>query len=156
MELTKTQKDLKEAIVAHLLQVKQEALDELMQLQSTDEGEAQAEQEDHSNLYEEGKLDQVRNRIEARAKVADAHAREINLLKGIHTIEPTEEIQMGDVVHTDQGKFFVAVPAGEFTVKGETYRGISTDSPLFRALLGKQDGDKVTVNGNEFTLKKSF
>lgn len=156
MELTKTQQDLKEAIVNHLLKVKQDALDELLQLQSTDEGQAQEAQEDQTNLYEDGKLDQVRNRIEARAKVADAHAREINLLNGIHTIEPTEEIQLGDVVHTDQGKFFVAVPAGEFTVNGETYRGISTESPLFKALLGKHDGDKVSVNGNEFTLKKSF
>ena len=156
MELTRTQQDLKAAIVNHLLQEKQEALDELLKMQATDEGQAQEEQDEHTNFFEDGKIDQVRNRIEARAKVADALAAEIGLLKGIDTIDPTEEIQLGDVIHTDKGRFFVAVPAEEFTLNGQTYRGISTQSPLFRALLGKHDGDKVTVNGNEFTLKKSF
>ena len=156
MELTKTQQSTKDALVKQILQEKQESLDNLLRLQRRDNGEAKAAQESLTNTYEEGKIDQARNRITARSKVADALAEEIAVLKGIGTITPTEEIQLGDVIHTDHGKFFVAVASEELTHNGDTYQGISTASPLFQALLGKHDGDTVTVNGKEWKLKKSF
>ena len=71
--------------------------------------------------------------VTARSQVADALAEEIAVLKGIETIDPTEEIQLGDVIHTDHGRFFVAVASDEFTVDGQSYQGISTESPLFQA-----------------------
>ena len=156
MELTRTQQATKDAIVQHLLKEKQDSLDNIMRMQRLDNGEAREEQEHHSNFYEDGKIDQARNRITARSSVADALANDIRILKGIDSIDPTEEIQLGDVIHTDQGKFFVAVASDPFTIEGVEYQGISTNSPLFQALLGKHDGDKVRVNDNEFTLKKSF
>ncbi|OAV43437.1 hypothetical protein [Lewinella sp. 4G2] len=156
MELTKTQKELKAAIVQQLLKMKQDSLDNIMQMQKMDNQEAKKEMEDGMNMFETGKVDQARNRVTARSGVADALAEDIRILNGIDTIEPTEEIQLGDVIHTDQGKFFVACASDAFEIDGETYQGISTDSPLFRALLGKHDGDTVSINGNEFTLKKSF
>lgn len=156
MELTKTQQELKNKIVAQILKEKQEALDNILRMQRLDEGEAQATMDDTENYYEDGKIDQARNRITARSTVADALAREIGILKGIDSIEPTEEIQLGDVVHTNMGKFFVAVASDPVEIEGETYTGISTESPLFQALLGKHNGDAITVNGNTFTLQKSF
>lgn len=156
MELTRTQQATKEAIVAHLLKAKKESLDNIMRMQRLDNQEAKKETEDGMNMFETGKVDQARNRVTARSSVADALARDINTLNGIDTITPTEEIQLGDVIHTNQGKYFVAVASDAFTLDGVEYLGISTDSPLFKALLGKHDGDTVTVNGNEFTLKKSF
>ncbi len=156
MELTRTQQATKEAIVNHLLKEKQDSLDNIMRMQRLDNGEARAEAEEQTNAYETGKIDQARNRITARSGVADALANDIRILKGIDSIEPTEEIQLGDVIHTDQGKFFVAVASDLFTVEGVDYQGISTNSPLFQALLGKHNGDTVTVNGNDFELKKSF
>ena len=156
MELTKTQQSTKDAIVNKLLEMKQASLDNIMKMQRLDNEEAKKETEDGMNMFETGKVDQARNRVTARSSVADALAQDINTLNGISTIEPTEEIQLGDVVHTDQGKFFVACASDKFEIEGVTYQGISTESPLFRALLGKHDGDTVTVNGNDFKLKKSF
>ena len=156
MELTKTQQSTKNALVKQLLKMKKESLDNILRMQRLDNGEAKAEQEDHTNFFEDGKIDQARNRVTARSQVADALAEEIAVLKGIETIDPTEEIQLGDVIHTDHGRFFVAVASDEFTVDGQSYQGISTESPLFQALLGKHNGDTVTVNGNDWTLKKSF
>ncbi|WP_168038589.1 GreA/GreB family elongation factor [Neolewinella antarctica] len=156
MELTRTQQATKDAIVKQITKMKQESLDNIMKMQRMDNQEAKKETEDGMNMFEDGKVDQARNRVTARSSVADALAQDINLLKGINTITPTEEIQMGDVVHTDKGKFFVACASDAFTIEGEKYIGISTESPLFRALLGKHDGDTVTVNGNDFKLKKSF
>ena len=156
MELTRTQQATKEAIVNHLLKEKQDSLDNIMRMQRLDNGEAREEQEHHTNMFEDGKIDQARNRITARSSVADALVNDIRILKGIDSIEPTEEIQLGDVIHTDHGKFFVAVASEPFTIEGMDYQGISTESPLFKALLGKHNGDRGSVNDNEYTLKKSF
>jgi len=85
----------------------------------------------------------------------EALQNDINILSGLDTVEPTPEIQLGDIIETDKGNFFVAVPADEFEVSGVKYRGISVDSPLFQALRGKKNGNKMEVNNNGFILRNS-
>ena len=156
MQLTADQQKTKAAIIERLLAIKQNSYANLMTMQQLDAGEAQETMEEDHNLYEDGKVDQSYNRVEARAGALDALQRDINILSNLEAIDPTEEIQLGDVIETDQGHFFVAVPADEFEVDGVAYRGISTDSPLFQALLGKHNGDRVELNGTGYTLKNSF
>lgn len=156
MQLTTTQQDTKKAIIDHLIATKESSIANLREAQAKDQAESREEIENEENLFETGKTDQAYNRVEARARVLDALVEELAVLKGLETIEPNEQIQMGDVIETDRGKFFVAVPADEFTVGGETYRGISAKSPLFRALMGKRNGESVSVNDVEYTLKASY
>ena len=156
MELTTQQTTTKANIVKHLIAEKEASLANMMELQQRDQGEATEEMEEEHNLYENGKVDQALNRVEARASILDALKEDIAILKGIDTIEPTEEIQLGDVIDTNHGKFFVAVAADEFEVDGVKYRGISTKSPLFRALLGKHNGDSVEVGEASYTLNSSY
>ena len=118
--------------------------------------EARKTNEEGDNMFDGGKSDQVLNRVSGRAPVIEALQNDINILSGLDSIEPTGQIQLGDVIETNQGNFFAAVAADEFTIDGKKYRGISTDSPLFRALLGKQNGDTVTVNDNVFELINSY
>jgi transcription elongation GreA/GreB family factor len=125
-------------------------------MQSADLQEAETTNDDTQNMFEDGKVDQSINRVEARASVVEALQHDINVLSNIEEIEPTEEIQLGDIIETNHGNFFVGAASDEFEVNGKKYRGISLDSPLYKALRGKHNGDSVDVNGTTFTLQNSY
>lgn len=146
----------KTKIVAHLLEEKEASYKNMMQMQSSEMNAAETNSEDEDHMFDGGKTGQVLNRVEARSSVVEALQRDIDILSGIESIVPTEEIQLGDVIETDKGHFFVAVAADEFVVEGITYRGISVDSPLYKALRGKKNGDTITINENSFVLKNSY
>ncbi|TXF89981.1 hypothetical protein FUA23_08485 [Neolewinella aurantiaca] len=146
----------KKAIIAHLLEEKEASYKNMMAMQESEVESAEQSNENGDGQFQGGKTGQALNRVEARASVVEALQRDINILTGLDSIEPTVEVQLGDVIETDQGNFFVAVPADEFTVEGKSYRGISTQSPLFQALKGKKDGDTVSLNNNEFKLISSY
>lgn len=146
----------KSKIIAYLLEEKETSYRNMLQNQQADMREAAKTNEESESLFEDGKVDQSINRVEAKSSAVSALLREINLLRGLDSIEANDNIQLGDVIQTNKGNFFVAVPEEAFTIEGITYRGISTDSPLYRALAGKSDGDKVTVNGAEFELISSY
>jgi len=127
-----------------------------MTIQQSELAAAEQANEGGDGQFQGGKAGQTLNRIEARSSVVEALQRDINILAGLDSIEPNEEIQLGDVVETDKGNFFVAVPADEFTIEGVSYRGISAESPLFQALKGKKNGDSVVINDNRFTLVNNY
>lgn len=146
----------KSKIIAYLLEQKEASYRNMMQSQQADLDEAEETNDASESLFEGGKVDQSLHRVEARSSAVMALKNEIDLLNGLDSIEANENIQLGDVIQTSKGNFFVAVPEEAFTIEGITYRGISTESPLFRALAGKSDGDKVSVNGTEFELISSY
>lgn len=146
----------KSKIIAYLLKDKEASYRNMMKSQQADLEEAEETNDAHESLFEGGKVDQSLHRVEARSSAVEALQREIDLLNGLDSIEANENIQLGDVIFTDRGTFFVAVPEEAFTIDGVTLRGISTASPLFRALAGKSDGDVVEVNGSKFTLISSY
>lgn len=146
----------KSKIIAHLLEQKEASYRNMMKSQQADMEEAEETNDASESLFEGGKVDQSLHRVEARASAVTALKEEIDLLNGLDSIAPNDNIQLGDVIYTDRGVFFVAVPEEAFTIDGVTLRGISTASPLFRALAGKSDGDVVEVNGSEFTLISSY
>ncbi|MGB3799468.1 MAG: hypothetical protein WA952_06600 [Lewinella sp.] len=156
MKLTKEQQTEKDAVIAQLLTIKENSYKNMMAMQTADMEEAEETNEETENLFEDGKVDQSINRVEARASVVEALQHDINVLSNLAEIEPTEEIQLGDVIETDKGRFIVGAASDEFEVNGKKYRGISVDSPLYLALKGKHNGDSVDVNGNTFTLIESF
>jgi transcription elongation GreA/GreB family factor len=156
MKLTDKQAAEKKAVAAQLLTIKENSYNNLMAMQTADMQEAEATNDDTQNMFEDGKVDQSINRVEARASVVEALQHDINVLSNIDDIDPTEEIQLGDIIKTNRGTFFVGAASDEFEVSGQKYRGISVDSPLFLALKGKQNGDTVEVNGTTFTLEDSY
>lgn len=146
----------KKKIIAYLLEQKKTSYDSMMKMQQSELAGAQKNNEEGEAMFDDGKTDQSLNRVEARASTVEALKADINLLSGLDSIEPNERLQLGDVIETDKGNFFVAVPEEEFTVDGVNFRGISTESPLFRALVDKKNGEKAEVNGNTFLLRNAY
>lgn len=63
-------------------------------------------------------------------------------------------VKLGSVVITDQGNFFVAVSAGEFTLEEETYFSISPISPIGMQLMNKKAMSSFTFNKKVYTIIK--
>lgn len=64
----------------------------------------------------------------------------------------TETVRPGAAVSFGGRHFVVAVSTARFDCEGRTYMGISTQSPIFKALDGLKAGDSFTHNGSEYTL----
>ncbi|WP_170553750.1 hypothetical protein [Ruegeria atlantica] len=65
----------------------------------------------------------------------------------------TDRVQPGAVVKFNNRRFVVCVSTTRFDVDGKTYMGISTQSPIYLAMVGLQEGDVFTHNGTEFEVQ---
>ncbi len=66
----------------------------------------------------------------------------------------TDTVQPGAVVKFNNRRFVVCVSTTRFDVDGKTYMGISTQSPIYLAMVGLQEGDVFTHNGVEFEVQE--
>lgn len=67
------------------------------------------------------------------------------ILKNIQPISH-KTVNLGSLVETDKGKFFIAVSLGELSFNQEKIFIISAESPLAKAMNGKKEGDVFIVN----------
>lgn len=94
---------------------------------------AQLEQEKHGQMLAQGnKLMQVLHRIDGEA----AH----------------KTVQLGSLVQTDKGWFFLAVAVGRFEVNETAIFGLSPASPVGKLLMGLSQGEHYTFNGVKITV----
>lgn len=59
----------------------------------------------------------------------------------------------GAIVVTNHGTFFISASVEKFSAGGQAYMGISTGSPLFQAMEGKQSGDQFFFKGVTYKIK---
>ena len=64
------------------------------------------------------------------------------------TLKPLFKVGLGALVETDRGWYFIGVSAPRFTINHQSINCISTESPLFKALQGKQTDDWAEFNHN--------
>lgn len=67
-----------------------------------------------------------------------------------------DQAELGAVVLTDKETFFVSSSIEQFDVDGKTYLGLSTHSPLFKAMEGKRKGDQFGYNKVVYTIEELF
>lgn len=58
-------------------------------------------------------------------------------------------IGLGSLVQTDKGFFYIAVSLGEINFDEKKVFVISTESPLGKALLGKKEGEEISLNNTK-------
>ncbi len=143
---------MRQAIINELLLRKEEEYESLMNTQLEELEIMVHDSAEPFNSLEEGQIDETQERVESRSDAVDALRGELDILKAMNYDETFDQVRMGAVIETNQGNFFVAVPATQFEVEGKTYKGISTRSPLYEALQGRGRGDSVDLNGNRFII----
>ena len=89
---------------------------------------------------------------EAFDEPVHAHADKIAKLQRID-FGPKSSVEEGAIVKVAGRQFVVAVATGRFTCDGNELIGISTASPLYAAIEGKEAGDTCTFNGREIRIE---
>lgn len=63
-----------------------------------------------------------------------------------------ETVQLGSLVETSGGLFFIAVALGKVEIEKDSFVVISPISPLGRLLVGKSIGDTVSFNKHSYQI----
>lgn len=68
-------------------------------------------------------------------------------------VEPSDKAQIGALVKTDKGLFYVAVSVGEITSEKQKVMTVSVESPLVKAMSGKKEGETFAINNMVQTIQ---
>ena len=60
--------------------------------------------------------------------------------------KPSDKAEKGAIVKTERGLFFISVSLGEVTIENQKIICISPESPLAKAMNGKQKGEAFSLN----------
>ena len=66
----------------------------------------------------------------------------------------TDTVQMGSLVTTNHGLFYLSISAGQLNLKDTLVFAISNVSPVGVKLAGLKKGDCFQLNGKEYTIQQ--
>lgn len=72
----------------------------------------------------------------------------------INPEKASEKVELGALVVTNNGNYYISVSIGKMTIDSVLYFGVSAVSPIGQALLNHKKGDEVTFNGRKFSIKE--
>ena len=75
-----------------------------------------------------------------------------NQLALLNPSEVKEEVAIGSLVITQEGKYYLSIPLGKLKLAGQVYFAISLASPIGKALLNKKVGDKIVFQGRKVSI----
>ena len=65
-----------------------------------------------------------------------------------------EIASLGSLIITEKANYFLSISAGQIVVANTHYFAISVSSPIGKLLLGKQQLEAISFNGNIITIKE--
>lgn len=74
-------------------------------------------------------------------------------LNRISTGGTSDKAESGSVVVTNNGRFYLAISAGNLLVEGESYFAISPGSPIGMKMMGSKVGQAFSLNGKTYTIE---
>ena len=141
----------KKDFVTELIRRKSLELKKLSESQKDRLDDANEIDSDKRNTIEspqEGEMDEVKQ----NAETLDRVSRDLNKFKTISKDTAYEKVSFGALVHANNHYFLVAAPFAEIDYHDKKIYGISTDSPLFKAIEGMGKGDKATFKGTDYKI----
>ncbi len=64
-----------------------------------------------------------------------------------------DSVQLGCLVCTNHGNYFIAITAGEFVIEEKRYLTISLASPLGKELFNRKTGDTFSFRNKQFIIE---
>lgn len=135
----------KEAVKKALLDRARQQLDVTGDRAEVENDAAEVVTEDSTSIDDGYQAEQAADLSELLDDAADKRTDDIDALESLD-VSPTDRIQPGAIVEVGGIRYLVGVVAEDIDVDGETYAGLSTESPLYEAVQGKGVGDEVVVN----------
>ena len=77
-----------------------------------------------------------------------------NVLDKIDVTLSTPMVSIGSLVITNKLHFFISVPLGKINFDEQDYFFVSLTAPLAKSFVGKQKGDRVLFNGQEYLIEE--
>jgi len=78
------------------------------------------------------------------------------VLNRINISESSKFVNLGSVVVTTQGNYFLSISAGKITYLDKIYYAVSVGSPIGKLLLGRPVGSNVYLTGKSFTILEIY
>jgi transcription elongation GreA/GreB family factor len=122
---------------------------------SIKELQASANEETKSSVgdkYETGRA-MAQLEIEKLTQQLNEHSRSRNMIMVAKPAGLNELAQLGSMVETDNGIFYLVTNGGEFIVDEKKVQCISLQSPLGKLLLGKGTGAEFVLNGRKILVR---
>lgn len=79
-------------------------------------------------------------------------SRQLALIPHLETVSGSAIVQNGSIVETNKGFFFIGLPLGSVQTNEGTVFCIGATAPLAQQLIGKNVGEQVTLNSNQFDV----
>ena len=71
------------------------------------------------------------------------------IVQKINPSKSNSKINLGSLVETDKGWFYISVGLGSLTFKEQVIFAINPEAPFCKAIIGKEKGDSIHFNGVE-------
>ena len=72
-----------------------------------------------------------------------------DVVQKINPSKTNSKINLGSLVQTDKGWFYISVGLGSLTFKEQVIFAINPEAPVGKALIGKVKGERIHFNGVE-------
>jgi hypothetical protein len=156
--LTPSHVELKKKILDTGIKKHQSVIDDFklsIEEMLSSEGIVKEETIDHSQQEFNAELIQNANEIAEQLNFANEE------MKLLYDMVPTigdihNTVRLGSVVATDREIFFVSVSIERFQVNGLKIFGLSTESPLYKAMEGKKKRDTFIYKNSSYTIQELF
>jgi transcription elongation GreA/GreB family factor len=124
--------------------------------QAINEAQTAANEETKSSVgdkYETGRAMAQINKDLNTKQLYEAEKTKNDLLK-INTFTKSEFVQVGSIVITNQGNYYLAISAGKIVIDNVTYFTVSAVSPIGSQLLKCSVNDEIKFNGKSLIIKE--
>jgi transcription elongation GreA/GreB family factor len=74
-------------------------------------------------------------------------------LQKINSMSPSDHVQLGSLVETSNGSYYLSIGIGKVKLGGKIYYCISTQSPIGELLLNGKKGDEVKFRNQLLVIK---
>ncbi|GEM51713.1 hypothetical protein HX001_15460 [Empedobacter brevis] len=146
-------KHIRKDVIQHLIQLKQDEINALKESERIYTESADLDEESSLELddfaQQSQSTDSARN-LQIRINQATEDLNNFKVLRP----ELIDEITEGNVVLTDKVNFVIGLSFKDFEWENKKFVGISTQAPIFEALVGKRAGDKIEFNGIKYTIEE--
>lgn len=76
----------------------------------------------------------------------------LTILERAKGVKPANTIGFGSLVITDQQNFFIAAGIGEFRLEDQTFFIISAQTPIYKEMEGKSEGESFEFRGRKYKI----
>ena len=126
----------------------------LMYQKAMKDAQEAANQEEKSSAGDKYETTRAMMQIE-KDKNAKQLEETIKLKKALSQIHPSassDTVNLGSLVLTDKGNFYISISVGKLKVENTEYIAIAPTSPLGMAFMNKKKQEQAVFNGMPYTI----